>query len=87
MKTISMILLMLVCVCVPTPAETATNKVVLHGRITDAVNGQPVVGASIYFPQLKQGTVTDQPRDTIEVRDLPAVKNHTGELCRSLDNY
>lgn len=68
-----MILLMLVYVCVPASAETATNKVVLHGRITDAINGQPVVGASIYFPQLKQGTITNA-EGHYQVKDLPAVK-------------
>jgi iron complex outermembrane receptor protein len=58
---------------IPTSAETSTKKVVLHGRVSDAIDGQPVVGASIYFPQLKQGTLTNaEGRYTIT--DLPAVK-------------
>ena len=73
MKTILQILLMLVCVCVPASAETTTKKVVLQGRVTDAIDGQPVIGASIYFPQLKQGTVTDVA-GFYKVTDLPAVK-------------
>ena len=75
MKTIFSILLMLVCVCVcvPSSAYTTTKKVVLHGRVTDAVDGQPVVGASIYFPLLKQGTVTNH-EGLYEIKDLPAVK-------------
>ena len=73
MNTIYLILLMLVCMYIPTSAETSTKKVVLHGRVSDAIDGQPVVGASIYFPQLKQGTLTNaEGRYTIT--DLPAVK-------------
>ena len=73
MKTIFQILLMLVCVSVSTSAESTTSKVVLHGRVSDAINGQPVVGASIYFPLLKQGTVTNAD-GLYTVKDLPAVK-------------
>jgi len=73
MKTISSILLMLVCICAPISADTTTKKVVLQGSVTDAIDGQPVVGASIYFPQLKQGTVTDTNGQYL-LKDLPAVK-------------
>ena len=73
MKTIFSILLMLVCIFSPASAEITTKKVVLKGCITDAIDGQPVVGASIYFPQLKQGTVTNTDGQYI-VNDLPAVK-------------
>ena len=73
MKTISSILLMLVCLCTSALAETTTKKVVLQGCVTDAIDGQPVVGASIYFPQLKQGTVTNANGQYI-LKDLPAVK-------------
>ena len=64
---------MLACVCLPVSAETTTKKVVLQGRVTDAIDGQPVVGASIYFPQLKQGTITNA-EGLYEIKDLPAVK-------------
>lgn len=73
MKTISSILLMLVCICTSISAETTTKKVVLQGCVTDAIDGQPVVGASIYFPQLKQGTITNANGQYI-LKDLPAVK-------------
>ena len=73
MKTISSILLMLVCLCTSALAETTTKKVVLQGCVTDAIDGQPVVGANIYFPQLKQGTVTNANGQYI-LKDLPAVK-------------
>ena len=73
MKTIFSILLVLVCMCVPASADTTTKKVVLQGRVTDAIDGQPVVGASIFFPLLKQGTVTNH-EGLYEIKDLPAVK-------------
>lgn len=65
--------LMLACVCLPVSAEIIVKKVVLHGIVTDAIDGQPVVGASIYFPQLKQGTVTNT-EGLYLVNDLPAIK-------------
>lgn len=64
---------MLVCLCTSALAETTTKKVVLQGCVTDAIDGQPVVGANIYFPQLKQGTVTNANGQYI-LKDLPAVK-------------
>ena len=73
MKTIYLVWLILVCACVPAAGETTTKKVVLHGRVTDAIDGQPVVGASIYFPLLKQGTVTNA-EGFYTVKDLPTVK-------------
>lgn len=59
MKTIYIMLLTWVCLCAPMSAEPLAQKTSLHGRVTDAHDGSPVVGASIYFPLLKQGTVTD----------------------------
>ena len=56
-------------------AVTATplaSKTTLRGQVTDAVNGAAVVGASIYFPLLKQGTVTNQD-GRYELTGLPTV--------------
>lgn len=53
-------LLSLLCVCIVATAEPLVKKTYLKGIVTDAVDGQPVVGASIYFPLLKQGTVTNE---------------------------
>ena len=65
---------MLVCLCVSASAETTTTKkTTLSGLVTDAVDGQPVVGASIYFPQFKQGTITNE-QGLYSAKDLPAVK-------------
>ena len=35
------------------------NAQTLTGHVTDSTSGKPVVGASIYLPQLKKGAVTD----------------------------
>lgn len=68
------VLLALVCQHIAVSAENAAVRgVSLDGRVTDAINGQPVVGASIYFPQLKQGTVTDAD-GRYHMAKLPAIK-------------
>ena len=73
MKTIYIILLSLVCMCMPVTADTAAKKVTLKGRVVDAVDGNAVIGASIYFPELTQGTVTNQNGEYV-VKDLPAIR-------------
>ncbi|MDF1574920.1 MAG: TonB-dependent receptor [Bacteroidales bacterium] len=35
------------------------NVAVLHGKITDVETGDPLVGATLYFEELKRGTATD----------------------------
>ena len=35
------------------------NVAVLYGKITDAETGEPLVGATVYFDELKRGTATD----------------------------
>ena len=74
MKTRFIILLALVCQYVSASAEAAsTRTVTLEGRVTDAVDGQAVVGASIYFPELKQGVATDAD-GRYRFNRLPAIK-------------
>jgi len=54
-------------------AETvAAARTNLHGKITDK-NGVPIVGASIYIPELKTGGVTDLQGE-YKVDDLPMRK-------------
>ena len=45
----------------------------LSGTVTDGVDGEPVIGASIYFPLLKEGTVTDVS-GRYSIDKLPKVK-------------
>ena len=54
-------------------ASPLASKTVLRGRVTDAVDGEAVVGASIYFPVLKMGTVTDT-EGRYEIDRLPVMK-------------
>jgi len=35
------------------------NVAVLHGKITDVETGDPLIGATVYFDELKKGTATD----------------------------
>ena len=52
----------------PTVSETS-----LQGQITDAATGDPVVGASIYLPELKEGTISDNSGH-YQLNNLPAVR-------------
>ena len=54
-------------------ASPPANGITLRGRITDAASGDPVAGASIYLPQLKEGTVSDA-RGEYRIARLPAVR-------------
>jgi iron complex outermembrane receptor protein len=40
--------------------KTFNNKSSLSGKITDAKSGTPLPGATIYFPDLKTGTISDK---------------------------
>ena len=66
-KSISILLLSLSVV--QSAALHAQN--VVSGKITDAVSGYPLVGASVYVPDLKLGAVSD--RDGVYlIRNLPS---------------
>ena len=49
------------------------NKSSLSGKITDHVSGESLPGVSIYFPDLKTGTITNSD-GTYSISQLPAVK-------------
>ena len=66
-------LLSLLCLCMAVAASPLASKTVLRGQVTDAVDGEPVVGASVYFPVLKLGTVTDTSGH-YEIDRLPVVR-------------
>jgi len=53
-------------------AESLAQKSSLKGRVIDAVDGSPIVGASIYFPLFKQGTITDT-EGYYSLVDIPCV--------------
>src|SRR3954470_8367952 len=57
-------------------AARSQDKVTLNGYIKDAHNGEELIGATVYIPQLKAGTVTNAygfyaitaPKGTYEVQ-------------------
>lgn len=57
MKKIIIVFLLITAVVAPLLADPVT-EVSLSGKITDQKN-QPLIGVSIYFPELKTGAVTD----------------------------
>ncbi|MBQ9883605.1 MAG: TonB-dependent receptor [Bacteroidaceae bacterium] len=67
------LLLSFLCLCVGVTANPPVDKASLRGTITDAVDGNSVVGASIYFPSLRVGTVTNQ-EGLYAIENLPAIK-------------
>ena len=40
-------------------AANGVNSAVIHGKITDVETGEPLIGATIYFEELKKGAATD----------------------------
>lgn len=58
--------------------HNAFTQSTFSGKITDAVSGDALPGAGVYFPDLKTGTVTDMNGYYI-IRDLPA-KNLTVQV-------
>lgn len=67
------IILSLLCVNMAATAHPQVSKTTLKGVVRDAVDGMPVVGASVYFPSLKQGTVTNSQGE-YAFASLPAIK-------------
>ncbi len=53
------IVLTLLCVGTSLTAAPLARKTTLRGHVSDAASGEAVIGASIYFPQLKEGTLSD----------------------------
>ena len=72
MKKIYLILSLL-CMTIAATASPAVSKTSLQGDITDAATGELVVGASIYLPELKVGTISDN-NGHYRLNDLPAVR-------------
>lgn len=67
---ISIILLLFANIVLAEPNSNLT-KAHLSGKITDKSSGEPLPGVTIYFPDLKTGTVT-KPDGTYYIDKLPA---------------
>ena len=73
MKKIFIILLLSVLVINVSLADvTDASQTNLYGRITD-INGDPVIGVSIYIPELKTGGITDTD-GKYKIENLPMRK-------------
>ena len=53
-------LLLTVCSCLAAVADTLNGDNILSGTITDKKSGEKLVGVTIYFPELSNGTTTDE---------------------------
>lgn len=59
-KHISILLFILFCVHSETIAQSKKQNFILTGNVKDEATGQPLQGASIYFPEFKKGVITKQ---------------------------
>ena len=57
-KHISLLLFVLFCINSSNIAQTKKQNFILSGNVTDEATGQPLQGASIYFPEFKKGVIT-----------------------------
>ena len=58
MKKIAIILILFVPGLILQAENIEPSRTNLHGTITD-INGEPVIGVSVYIPELKTGGITD----------------------------
>ncbi len=54
-------------------ANTPVGNGSLKGKVTDGTDGSALIGVNLYFPELKQGTVTDN-QGNYSIMGLPAIK-------------
>jgi iron complex outermembrane receptor protein len=57
LKHISLLLLVLICTNSYSKAQSKKQSFILSGRVMDESTGQPLQGASIYFPEFKKGVI------------------------------
>lgn len=62
------------------PVKHVIAKGSMSGHIYDAATGQPLAGASLYFPDLKTGVVADAT-GAYSIKNIPS-GNHTLEISR-----
>lgn len=54
-------------------ANTSANNNILKGKVTETIDGDPIIGANIYLPELKKGVVSDE-NGNYSISNLPAIK-------------
>ena len=53
------VILLLFLLCIGAAAETPALHITLQGTVRDAVDGEPLIGVTIFIPELKATTITD----------------------------
>ena len=64
------ICILLLCLSIALPASLHAQNAV-SGRITDAANGSPLAGVTLYIPDLKSGAVSGRDGSYL-IRNLPS---------------
>ncbi|MFV0330662.1 MAG: TonB-dependent receptor [Dysgonomonas sp.] len=54
-------------------ANAPVGNRTLTGKVTDGIDGSPLIGVSIYLPELKKGAISDEKGD-YSIANLPAIK-------------
>lgn len=54
-------------------ANVPIDSRTLAGKVTDGIDGTPLIGVSIYLPELKKGAISDENGNYI-IANLPAIK-------------
>ena len=73
MKYIYMLIVILLFSFEVVMANTPAGNGSLKGKVTDGADGSALIGVNLYFPELKQGTVTDN-QGNYSIVGLPAIK-------------
>src|SRR5258706_8973112 len=55
------------------PSSKNSDKITFSGKISDSKSGQPLAGASVYFPDLRAGTVSDD-KGLFKIHNVPPGK-------------
>ena len=71
MKKIQIIALLL-CISTMLHADIVADKATLSGIVTDSIDNAPLIGVSIYFPELKEGTITNENGE-YKISGLPTI--------------
>lgn len=70
-------ILLMAFLSVAAMADSQSDAVTLSGKVTDMASGEPLIGVTVYFPELETGTTTDEegryyimnlPRKQIEIQ-------------------
>lgn len=64
---------LMILACIASTAQKRADKASLMGIVTDRIDNTPLIGVSIYFPELREGTITNE-KGEYKIEGLPAVQ-------------